>query len=656
MADIFGDRELFLEFEKDRPASDEILMQKLDGDSLARGFYKNSDTSRIGEVSNGGQRSVSGNGGLLSPELKKGTASGASQSLEHSIVNPNIDYIKKLERDNCRLVEQNSWLQNQNRLINVSRFSKCGSGPLLQVLFMNSSLARHYRTEIERFVTSLIQRDSKASTTPVGQLPALSRRPNYVHVGSSESEPLNGALCDSATVIGACQYYGLFIVDTVGWPLIEYNPSMSEGWQIPKYEQVFMEPLPVEGDEEDDELSMIIKVEKRPKRSCFNCGGEHNLADCKTALDHKRIGENRRQFKQKCSPAMTSQQKQTRYHADEDPRFAGLKAGIISDGLRSALGLTQKQLPPYIYQMRRLGYPPGHLENARQQTSGLSMFGKYGLEVDGNGELMEDGEVKDDSSPKVTFDVNKIIDYPGFNVALDPGVIDEWERLQMLPMQMYHAKDVMQRQLSVTKSPVVSGAKRQSSGSADDSGVRMKVAKFGQMSSAVVVDDMDLDESVSQTEGESDAVILTFDTPTEGAPSAGGTMPNRALEEDDDESYYVHIDTPPRDVSECSSTPAAIVMTPVSYGGTSISFTLGTPIDAASVDDDPTAPAIPKSLPDRSRFSVGVSDHILYENLPNATGTYRRLREVMRSISRRGATPVASTPPPQQQPSSSTMH
>jgi len=52
---------------------------------------------------------------------------------------------------------------------------------------------------------------------------------------------------------------------------------------------------------------------------------------------------------------------------------------VYSDGLRAALGVKPNQLPPYVYQMRVFGYPPGHLENARQEMSGLAMFGKHGL-------------------------------------------------------------------------------------------------------------------------------------------------------------------------------------------------------------------------------------------------------------------------------------
>ena len=107
MADIFGDRELFLEFEKDRPACDELLMQKLEGDSLTCSFYKNNDISTAGDGSNGGQRPVSDNG-LLLPETKKETTTASCPvEVEHNVVHPNADYIKKLEKDNRRLVELN---------------------------------------------------------------------------------------------------------------------------------------------------------------------------------------------------------------------------------------------------------------------------------------------------------------------------------------------------------------------------------------------------------------------------------------------------------------------------------------------------------------------------------------------------------------------
>ena len=51
---------------------------------------------------------------------------------------------------------------------------------------------------------------------------------------------------------------------------------------------------------------------------------------------------------------------------------------VGSSELTKALGLRQCELPTYIYRMRMLGYPPGHLEAAKIQTSGLSLFDRDG--------------------------------------------------------------------------------------------------------------------------------------------------------------------------------------------------------------------------------------------------------------------------------------
>jgi len=83
--------------------------------------------------------------------------------------------------------------------------------------------------------------------------------------------------------------------------------------------------------------------------------------------------------------------------------------------------------------------------------------------------------------------------------------------------------------------------------------------------------------------------------------------------------------------SGSESLPATPVLTtPLSKCG-SVGFSLGTPIEAGdSATDSPHGAA--KSLPDRTQFAVGISDHILYDDLPNATGTFQRLRQVIRSL------------------------
>lgn len=123
------------------------------------------------------------------------------------------------------------------------------------------------------------------------------------------------------------------------------------------------------------------------------------------------INERRKEFNQNSNQAMQSNQ---RYHADEvEERFAKYKPGIMrqdcfwcttdtqiipnlfyqvkvnvdhrlfytvlnSEELLTALGIDGNTLPPLIYRMRQLGYPPGWLKEAEVENSGITMF-------DGNG-------------------------------------------------------------------------------------------------------------------------------------------------------------------------------------------------------------------------------------------------------------------------------
>lgn len=71
--------------------------------------------------------------------------------------------------------------------------------------------------------------------------------------------------------------------------------------------------------------------------------------------------------------------------------------------------------------MRLLGYPPGWLEEARLQHSGLSLFNSDGVaEADPN---EEEGEIITDVD-RDQYDITKIYDFPGFNVPCAPGIID----------------------------------------------------------------------------------------------------------------------------------------------------------------------------------------------------------------------------------------
>lgn len=53
---------------------------------------------------------------------------------------------------------------------------------------------------------------------------------------------------------------------------------------------------------------------------------------------------------------------------------------LCSDKLLTALGIDGHSLPPLIYRMRQLGYPPGWLKEAEMENSGLTLY-------DGNGQF-----------------------------------------------------------------------------------------------------------------------------------------------------------------------------------------------------------------------------------------------------------------------------
>lgn len=53
---------------------------------------------------------------------------------------------------------------------------------------------------------------------------------------------------------------------------------------------------------------------------------------------------------------------------------------LCSQDLLDALGITVNTLPPFIYRMRELGYPPGWLKEAEMENSGLILYdGKFGI-------------------------------------------------------------------------------------------------------------------------------------------------------------------------------------------------------------------------------------------------------------------------------------
>uniref|UniRef100_A0A8C6SK51 Zinc finger CCHC domain-containing protein 8 n=1 Tax=Neogobius melanostomus TaxID=47308 RepID=A0A8C6SK51_9GOBI len=334
--------------------------------------------------------------------------------------------LQEAEEQIHKLTEENKGLRrNLNVLMRPSGMTVDDvnmDGPALHILYANNMISKTCRQEIEDAIRCIIANHQK----PNGQRKTLLLLKAQPSAFALEEDPQQSKSCsvkttsESFKIVGSVQYFTTFSVDKLGQPLLNENPQMTDGWEVPVYQQVFNQVIGTDGQD-------IEMKDKRPKSMCFNCGSAgHQLRDCPKPKDMAAINERRKEFTQN-NQGMQSNQ---RYHADEvDERFSKYKPGIMSDELLSALGIDNCTLPPLIYRMRQLGYPPGWLKEAEMENSGLALY---------------DGKVSNDGSPddsqKVSYDVSKLVEFPGFNITPPHKVKDEYMQYGSVPMQPNHMK------------------------------------------------------------------------------------------------------------------------------------------------------------------------------------------------------------------------
>lgn len=317
------------------------------------------------------------------------------------------------------LKEENSKLKHVLKKLLIGVEKNIQEKPLFNAVFYNNTVSTEGRQKLEFFLHSLLTAQNSSNTVETSSgnslysnlQPSLEQLEQLRTENESEASKRNGSgelehrHCFS--VINCTQYFDAYCIDYCGFPLENWDPSNSEGWDVPVYEQVFFIALP--WDEENS------KVRVRRGKACFNCGRTgHSVSDCPEPQNHARIEAKRKEFMNKFSSPIA---RGSRYHFDEE-RFGAFKPGVISDNLREALGLSANDVPPYIYKMRVLGYPPGYIPSATTPTLAL-------YDADGNVdnyvmEDLEDGEDKDDEDGKKSLFVR----YPGFNCSLPNGMFD----------------------------------------------------------------------------------------------------------------------------------------------------------------------------------------------------------------------------------------
>lgn len=375
-------------------------------------------------------------------------------------------------------------------------------GPLLQILFMNNVISKQYHQEIEEFVSNLVKRFEEQQKSDVEKT-SFNLLPQPSSVVLEEDHKVEESYTiinnkEAFSVVGSVLYFTNFCLDKLGQPLLNENPQLTEGWEIPKYQQAFSHILSLEGQE------IQVKA-KRPKPHCFNCGSEeHQMKDCSMPRNAARISEKRKEYLDACGET-NNQNFQQRYHADEvEERFGRFKPGVISEELQDALGVTDKSLPPFIYRMRQLGYPPGWLKEAELENSGLAL---YDGKDDADGET-EAGEIQQNQN--VTYDLSKLVNYPGFNISTPRGIPDEWRMFGSIPMQASQQKDVFASYLTSNfQAPSVrSSSKRSSSQSSSSSPKKQK-----KESSSASPADMELDSDAEALHGSPSGNAVQFQPP-----------------------------------------------------------------------------------------------------------------------------------------------
>ncbi|XP_010366662.1 zinc finger CCHC domain-containing protein 8 isoform X3 [Rhinopithecus roxellana] len=261
--------------------------------------------------------------------------------------------------------------------------------------------------------------------------------------------------------------------------------------------------------------SIVLEEDHKVEESC----AIKNSKEAFSPRNAARISEKRKEYMDACGEA-NNQNFQQRYHAEEvEERFGRFKPGVISEELQDALGVTDKSLPPFIYRMRQLGYPPGWLKEAELENSGLALYdGKDS--TDGETEV---GEIQQNKS--VTYDLSKLVNYPGFNISTPRGIPDEWRIFGSIPMQACQQKDVFANYLTSNfQAPgMKSGSKRSSSHSSPGSPKKQK----NESNSAGSPADMELDSDVEVPHGSLSSETFQFQPPLppDTPPLPRGTPP-----------------------------------------------------------------------------------------------------------------------------------
>lgn len=412
----------------------------------------------------------------------------------------------------------------------------------------------------------------------------------------------------------------------------------------------------------DVEYNMITgkKInDARPKLSCFNCLGDHNMSDCTEPLDQSKIAVNRRK-------RMSNRVSNVRYHEDCENKYGQFQPGKISENLRHALGLRPNQLPLYIYRMRVLGYPPGWLRETEVHQADVKMYDASGRSVSHPDE--EEGEAE---PLTVKYKPEKLVSFPGFNDSVPRGVLDECHRYNFPPMQECHQRTEFLHFMNQNRAETYKKKKLKDSelrsktpplsvemdvemceSKAEDiifnpplpdedpppppppepeespTTKRIKEIEDGEISD-------DSQDSVTNLTAKRQKILKELEEEniqSDSKADVNSSDGNRESQEDSEDSQLSLSSSadPAQSENSCSGDGTGEqkkVKSKRHHRSHSKGFKLGTVI--------PESHTPYKTLPDPEKWTVDVSEHIVFDNLPDALGTWEKMKGLMGSVRNR---------------------
>ncbi|XP_023296969.2 zinc finger CCHC domain-containing protein 8 homolog [Lucilia cuprina] len=487
---------------------------------------------------------------------------------------------------------------------------------------------------IEECITLMVQKVVAKNVEDIPMPPSLKVDTNRENRGEAFEKELSPDLSGISE---------LFTIDTAPAPKID-------SVKVPSYKRAIKDAL-LDGEaaarKKQKEEEEVFKTKKT--NSCFNCGDTgHSIRDCTKPHNAKRI----KNAKRACF-------KVERYHVDIEQRFAHLKPGCISDKLREALGLRRGELPFFFYRMRVLGYPPGWLEEAKVEHSGINLFNSDGTKILHSDE--DEGEV---DAVNHKYNISKIYDFPGFNQDPGENFFDDYKYHNVPPLSKHQMKDEFVKTMG---DHVLKGYKRKKlkdfpNASAEDNITETSVQEACDMeiedpekttlgevqfsrppppadnppsvspppppppseSPTIEIDCQENDISLRELEKQKQQLLKELNSNTSVIEIEDSLIDDIIeLDEEDDKRTQDKTNVQTKSDNSSESTPIDENRKPTSQTTVIKESFEGTPVLKFSPYDN---------LPNGEKFKVGVSDVINFENLPDSTGKYEQMKQVLKKV------------------------